>query len=218
VVQEIGHRLDPDPAQGLDVSFRPPADVQDGVVQIEARHRQIVTPGVVPAVPYDRDVRRPLPLVLTFALLAGCGGGTEPRQEARLPADPYELPEYDLERYRALIGTLKGTPVVVNFWGSWCPPCEDEAPHLATVAKEYEGRVQFLGVDIVDAREPAREFIRRYGWPYPSLFDPTAAIRDGLGYVGQPITLIYDREGRLVWDKTGTIDADELREQIENVL
>ena len=168
--------------------------------------------------PYDREVHRLLAILTASVLLMACSGGGEPAAEATLPADPHELPEYDLERYRALIETLEGTPVVVNFWGSWCPPCEDEAPHLATVSKEYEGEVQFLGVDIVDTREPAREFIRRYGWTYPSVFDPTAAIRDGLGYLGQPITLIYDRQGELVWDKTGTIDADELREQIENVL
>ena len=117
-------------------------------------------------------MRRLLVLVTASAVLAACAGEAEQRPEARLPADPYELPEYDLEGYRALIATLRGTPVVVNFWGSWCPPCEEEAPHLATLAKEYEGEVQFLGVDIVDAREPARDFIRRYGWPYPSLFDP----------------------------------------------
>jgi thiol-disulfide isomerase/thioredoxin len=169
-------------------------------------------------VPYDREVHRLLAVVTASMLLVACGGERDQAQEATLPSDPYELPDYDLERYRALIESLKGTPIVVNFWGSWCPPCEDEAPHLATVSKEYEGEVQFLGVDIVDARGPAREFIRRYGWPYPSLFDPPAAIRDGLGYVGQPITLIYDREGELVWDTTGTIDADVLREQIENVL
>ncbi len=168
--------------------------------------------------PYDRHVRRLLALLTASVLLVACAGRGEPAEQATLPADPYELPEYDLERYRLLIDSLKGTPVVVNFWGSWCPPCEEEAPHLATVSKEYEGEVQFLGVDIVDAREPAREFMRRYRWTYPSLFDPTAAIRDGLGYVGQPITLIYDRQGELAWDITGTIDADVLREQIENVL
>ena len=159
-------------------------------------------------------------LVLAIAVVAvSCGGsGGAPVGEARLPDDPAALPEYDLARYEALLATLHGTPVVVNFWGSWCPPCEEEAPHLAEVSREFAGRVQFLGVDILDAREPAREFIRRYGWEYPSLFDPRGAIRDGLGYVGQPITIVYDREGRIAWDKTGTIDADELRERVSAVL
>ena len=168
--------------------------------------------------PYHRDMRRVLLLFTATVLLAACSGGPEQPQQARLPGSPDELPAYDLDRYRALIETLEGTPVVVNFWGSWCLPCVEEAPHLAAVSKEHEGSVQFLGVDILDYREPAREFIRRYGWEYPSIFDPPAAIRDGLGYVGQPITLIYDREGELAWEVTGTIDAEILREQIANVL
>ena len=163
-------------------------------------------------------MRRVLLLLTATVLLAACSGRQEQPQEARLPSNPDELPAYDLERYRALIETLEGTPVIVNFWGSWCPPCEDEAPHLAAVSKEHEGAVQFLGVNMLDSLEPAREFIRRYGWEYPSIFDPFAVIRDGLGYVGQPITLIYDREGELVWNVTGTIDAETLREQIANVL
>ena len=163
-------------------------------------------------------MRRVLLLAMATTLLTACSGGPQQPQEARLPESPGELPTYDLERYRALIETLEGTPIVVNFWGSWCPPCEDEAPHLAAISKEHEAAVQFLGVNILDYREPARDFIRRYGWEYPSVFDPPAAIRDGLGYIGQPITLIYDREGELIWDVTGTIDAETLREQIDNVL
>ncbi len=168
-----------------------------------------------------------LALVLVAGLLGLLGwklahqeGGEllEDVAQNRRPAAPgFALPRLDTRGDLAL-SSLRGKVVLVNFWASWCPPCEDEAPHLAEVSEEYAGEVQFLGVDIVDAREPAREFIRRYGWGYPSVFDPSAAIRDGLGYVGQPITLVYDREGELAWDKTGTIDADELREQIENVL
>jgi thiol-disulfide isomerase/thioredoxin len=161
---------------------------------------------------------RRIALVLTLLVLSGCGGSGDGPVEASLPTDRLELPEFDEDGYRALIAKLEGTPIVVNFWGSWCPPCEEEAPHLAEVSKEYEGRVQFLGVDILDAREPAREFIERYDWPYPSIFDPTAAIRDGLGYIGQPITLVYDAGGVLVWERVGTISAEDLRREIDRVL
>jgi cytochrome c biogenesis protein CcmG/thiol:disulfide interchange protein DsbE len=135
-----------------------------------------------------------------------------------LPGDRLDLPTFDLPMYRALIDELRGTPVVVNFWGSWCPPCEDEAPGLARVSSEFDGRAQFVGVDILDARPPAREFIRRYGWQYPSVFDPTGAIRDGLGYVGQPITLVYDRNGELTFEWNGAIGEDLLRREITEVL
>ena len=137
---------------------------------------------------------------------------------ALLPEDRFALPQYDLEQYRLLLAELRGTPVVVNVWGSWCPPCRDEAPVLAEVSKEYEGRVQFLGIDILDDRPSARAFIREYDWPYPSIFDPQGAIRDGLGYVGQPVTLIYDRGGDLTFEWQGTITEELLRREIDKVL
>lgn len=155
-------------------------------------------------------------LVTAVLLLAACGGASS--SGTRLPADRLALPQVGLDGYREILRQLRGTPVVVNVWGSWCAPCIEEAPDLAEVAREFEGRVQFLGVDILDAREPARDFIRRFDWPYPSVFDPTGAIRDGLGYVGQPITLVYDRSGELAFEWNGAIDGERLRREIREVL
>jgi thiol-disulfide isomerase/thioredoxin len=179
------------------------------------------SPGVVPAVAYDRPVPTRLVLAsLAALLLMACGGGDRAPDRAGplLPEDRLALPQYDLETYHALISELEGTPVVANVWGSWCPPCEAEAPHLAEVSAEFEGQVQFLGIDILDGKEAARDFILKYDWQYPSIFDPTGAIRDGLGYVGQPITIVYDRRGNVAWDHTGAIAAEMLREQIRAVL
>ena len=164
---------------------------------------------------------RPAVSLVVVALLTACGGpGAAPAAGGGplLPEDRLALPQYDLDQYRAMIRELDGKPVVANIWGSWCPPCEAEAPHLAEVAEEFEGRVQFVGIDILDAREAARDFILKYDWQYPSVFDPTGAIRDGLGYIGQPVTIVYDAQGRVAWDHTGAIDAEMLREQIRAVL
>ena len=175
-------------------------------------------------------------LVLTALLLLGaaCGGDGSasdppPRstrevaarnaaEAALLPTDAVALPEFDLARYEELIGQLEGTPVLVNFWGSWCGPCRDEAPDLAAAHDEYGDRVQFIGVDILDARASAREFMREFGWTYPSLFDPPAAIRDGLGLLGQPVTLFYDADGELVDAWLGPIPADELELRLERLV
>lgn len=138
--------------------------------------------------------------------------------EALLPSDRLELPQYNLATFRTLLTELRGAPVVVNVWGSWCPPCMAEAPDLAAVSKEFEGRVQFLGIDILDEREAARDFILQYDWQYPHVFDPRGEIRDGLGYIGQPITLIYDRTGRLSTEWNGVIDAQRLRKGIRKVV
>jgi cytochrome c biogenesis protein CcmG/thiol:disulfide interchange protein DsbE len=164
-------------------------------------------------------MRRVTLVVTMLALLPACGGadGARPRGSL-LPGDPLALPEYDLATYRELIAEHRGTPVVVNFWGSWCVPCRAEAPHLATVSEELAGRVQFLGVDIADDRAGARAFIREFGWRYPSVFDPDEEIHNGLGLFGQPNTLIYDRSGAVVWQHTGAVDAKMLREHIDDVL
>ncbi len=124
----------------------------------------------------------------------------------------------DPATFRTLLEQLKGKPVVVNVWATWCPPCIEEAPHLAEVSDEYEGRVQFIGLDILDDRPAAAEFIREYGWIYPSIFDPTGRIRDELGYIGQPVTVIYDREGRLAFEHVGAVSAEMLRTEIAKVL
>ena len=115
-----------------------------------------------------------------------------------LPTDRYELPELSAASFRDLLGQLRGTPVVVNFWASWCGPCREEGPDLADAAREFGDRVQFLGVDIADDRANAQLFIRQFNWPYPSVFDPSEAIKSSFGFLGQPVTLFLDRDGEIV--------------------
>jgi thiol-disulfide isomerase/thioredoxin len=165
-------------------------------------------------------------LVPALLLVVACGRTSAPevmqqpdtRPAALLPKDRLELPEMGFEEFRTLLSQLRGMPVVVNVWGSWCPPCRIEAPDLSRVAREFEGRVQFLGVDILDDRRDARDFIQEFDWPYPSVFDPAGQIRDRLGYIGQPITVIYDVHGEIAFEWAGTITADLLRAEILKVL
>ena len=168
--------------------------------------------------------RRTHALVLALALLAGaCASDrtAEPVAGSRvrlLPEDRLALPEFDLAKYQALLEELRGTPVVVNFWASWCAPCRIEAPGLARLAEGFEEQVQFLGVNILDDRRSARDFILEFDWQYPSVFDPTGEIRDGLGYIGQPITVIYDGNGDKTFEWTGVVSEDQLRREIRKII
>lgn len=168
-------------------------------------------------------------VVSTFALVACSGGGAGDRptavptpavnatDAALLPTDVAALPAFDARRFDMLLGQLRGTPVLVNIWGSWCEPCRDEAPGLASAHERFGRDVQFLGVDILDARGSARDFIAEYGWRYPSVFDPPGAIRDALGLLGQPVTLLYDRDGDVIDRWVGPVPPDELDAALERV-
>jgi cytochrome c biogenesis protein CcmG/thiol:disulfide interchange protein DsbE len=153
-----------------------------------------------------------------WALLAAACGSNAPSTPARLPTDPTALPEFTLADFRHALGELRGTPVVVNVWASWCGPCREEAPLLAAAHRTYGDRVRFLGVDILDERGSARDFMHEFGWTYPSVYDPTGAIRDGLGLLGQPVTLFYDAEGSLVARWAGPLNRSALASNLRAIM
>jgi thiol-disulfide isomerase/thioredoxin len=162
---------------------------------------------------------------MTLALIAfACSTTSVPRGVGTstggplLPATPTALPEFDAARFHQLLAQLHGKPVVVNIWASWCGPCVVEAPGLARLAREYGTRVQFLGVDVLDQRSAAQAFIRMYGWTYPSVFDPIGAIRNDLGFVGQPVTLVFDATGKRTFAASGAVDESQLRKELNAVV
>ncbi len=157
---------------------------------------------------------------LAFALVAGaCSSpASNPSpQGSLLPSSPTSLPQFDPARFHQLLAQLRGKPVLINIWASWCGPCIAEAPGLARAARDYQGRIQFLGVDVLDQRGAALAFIRKYGWVYPSVFDPTGAIRNDLGFVGQPVTVVLDSSGRRVFTWSGALSESQLRKELDEV-
>ena len=108
-----------------------------------------------------------------------------------------------------------GSVLVVNFWGSWCPPCVAEAPYLVEAAAELEPEgVQFLGVNIRDAADPAKAFENRWGVTYPSLADEAGRVADqfvdyGLSPNDIPATIVIDAKHRVFSIWRGEIDDAE---------
>jgi cytochrome c biogenesis protein CcmG/thiol:disulfide interchange protein DsbE len=94
---------------------------------------------------------------------------------------------------------LRGFPVVINRWGSWCGPCRSEFPILSRQATEHGKRIAFLGIDFEDGRGPAEEFLREIPVPYPSYEDPDGDISASLDLPrGTPTTVFLDRRGKVV--------------------
>jgi thiol-disulfide isomerase/thioredoxin len=107
---------------------------------------------------------------------------------------------------------------VVNVWASWCGPCIFEAPELAAAAQTYKGVAQFVGVDIQDQLTPARAFIDKFGWTYPSMFDPAGKIRDSFGLLGVPDTMFFDANGVRTFTLSGPVTQEVLMNGIKGAL
>ncbi len=133
-----------------------------------------------------------------------------------LPRTVSELPGTDAEAFRSLLGDLRGTPVVVNLWASWCEPCEREMPMLSAAAVD-ERDVQFLGIDTLDSRSGAEAFIAEYAVPFPSLFDPDASVRTELGSFGLPVTVFFDADGNQVAKVDGELSQSTLDEHLGEI-
>lgn len=103
----------------------------------------------------------------------------------------------DVEDFRRRMRALRGYPVVVNVWGSWCGPCKHEFPYFQRAAMRTGKRVGFLGINIIDNTENAEAFLEEKPVPYPSLEDSDGKIaREAApGAKGAPITIFYDADG-----------------------
>lgn len=119
------------------------------------------------------------------------------------------------------LSDLRGKVVLINFWASWCKPCEQEAPFLETTWKFYEpmGKVIFLGVDWVDTEPDARIYMKKFGNTYPNGPDVGTRISQAFRTTGVPETYIIDANGILRYVKIGPFASiDEIKAIIDPLL
>lgn len=129
-----------------------------------------------------------------------------PPELARLYAGGDEILGGGGAEYRRLIESVRGYPIVVNNWASWCGPCRAEFPYFQQAAATHLDEVAFLGVDSEDSVDAAETFLRDNPLPYPSVEAPQKPdFQEWTGevLVGYPNTLFYDAEGELVHVKQG---------------
>lgn len=123
---------------------------------------------------------------------------------------------------RLSFSSYRGHVVVLNFWGSWCAPCREEAPALAVAARQYrQAGVAFLGVDERDTTASAEAFAHDFGITYPSVNDPGSVITLDFTAVvpiaGTPTTLVIDRTGHIAGAVFGTATYPELTAMLAKV-
>jgi cytochrome c biogenesis protein CcmG, thiol:disulfide interchange protein DsbE len=138
------------------------------------------------------------------------------------PAPAFSLERVDEPGTELALASLRGKPIVLNFWASWCVPCKGEAKLLEQTWQEYRARgVVFLGVDYHDVTSDARTFLERHGVTYPTVQDGSGSVADRYGVSAVPETYFIDRRGRLVGDHIiGTVvhHQDAFRRGVEAAL
>jgi cytochrome c biogenesis protein CcmG/thiol:disulfide interchange protein DsbE len=161
---------------------------------------------------------------LVALAIAGCGGSSggnpdshltpeqakaplpdAPPQLAAIRAQANQLLDGGSDAFDARLEQLRGTPVVVNKWASWCGPCRFEFPTFQSLAEKRGGEIAFLGVNSNDSDGSAQTFLSELPLPYPSYSDPDLHIAQDLGGPPQafPTTSFYDRSGKLVYTHAG---------------
>ncbi|MGH2954217.1 MAG: TlpA family protein disulfide reductase [Solirubrobacterales bacterium] len=112
---------------------------------------------------------------------------------------------------RLSLAELRGTPFVLNFWASWCIPCREEAPILATGWREHGPRgVLYLGLNMQDVTDDALDFIEEFDIRYPNVREPDKATAQAYGATGIPETYFVSRRGRVVGHVIGVVTEEQL--------
>jgi len=134
----------------------------------------------------------------------------------------HEAPNFTLELFDGntlTLSDLRGQPVVVNFWASWCPPCREEAPDVEKVWREQkDSGVVFVGVNVSDVRQDALDYIEEFDITYSNGPDPGKKIYDAYGVTGFPETFFVNRQGVVVRKYVGPLDQQTLAAFVKDLV
>ena len=182
-----------------------------------------------PAVRTGLDLRRlPRPYLLAAALVPillviSLGAVLLSRLPATSPtavgsmAPDFSLASLDGEPVR--LADLRGRPVIVNFWASWCGPCIEEVPLLREAAARHQADgLAVVGIVYRDRSEAAREFMARHGGTWAAAMDPGERVATAYGVVGPPETYFIARDGTIAARNIGQVTEATLDDQLAAII
>ena len=190
--------------------------------EAHATQEPVVSPPAVPS--SRRRLRRAVVVggaVVAAALIWKGPSSDRPTETSvgggRRPAAEFRLGRLDDPNRVVSLADFRGRPLVLNFWASWCGPCRKEMPAFESVARELEGRVEFLGVNAQDTRPGALDLVAKTGVRYPSVVDSGGTLMAAYGLRGLPNTAFISAEGELLDLHVGELDATDLRATIRRL-
>ena len=133
-----------------------------------------------------------------------------PAPLAAVHAQANELLDGGPKAFEERLAELKGYPVVVNKWGSWCGPCREEFPYFQAQALERGKQIAFLGVDVQESKAEAKTLLDEYPVTYPSYWDKDLKVSAVFnGVAATPATAYYDRKGKLAYLHQGVYSSEQ---------
>lgn len=148
-------------------------------------------------------------LAAAFVALLGYGMVLRDREQiVDVPAPDFVLTTFDGETLR--ISDLRGRPVILNFWASWCIECDKEMALLEATHRRYDGEVVFVGVDYLDTEAKGRAYLAQYDITYPNVPDRGGQVSADYRIRGVPETFFIDRDGLIQGVQIGPLDQPTL--------
>ena len=160
---------------------------------------------------------RPRTVTLSLLLLSACSSQSGPSVAAtNAPAPAFAEPL--VGGGTLTMASLQGKPVYLNFFATWCPPCNEEAPDVAAIAKEYAPQgLQVVGVDVLENESKAKQFVAQHHITYPAVVD-AGALRDAYQINGMPVHVFIDKNGIVKKIFTGELSKAEMTADVKEIL
>ena len=160
----------------------------------------------------------------TVYVVLGHSNGVVPvLANAQKPEVGYQAPHFaltGLDNQSYKVGGKREKPVILNFWASWCGPCQMEAPALQKFQEKYGQQVDLYGINATanDSPDSAMEFVKKYKLTFPIPMDVAGSVSDRYRIMAFPTTFIVDRQGVIRKKIIGTVDAATLERELKQLL
>jgi len=137
------------------------------------------------------------------------------------PTKGETAPDFRLETLDGQVVTLsdfQGKPVMLNFWASWCGPCQMEIPYMVTAYTDVDDQFEIVAVNIQESSDDVQEFVDSVGMTFPVLLDSDASVAMGYSIRGIPTSYFLDSDGVVVAIHEGTLSEDQLQSYLDMII
>jgi thiol-disulfide isomerase/thioredoxin len=142
---------------------------------------------------------------------------TEQAPKADYLAPPFTLKGLDGVEYT--VGGPRAKPVMINFWASWCEPCQQEAPELVNLYNKYKDQFDLYAVNVTqgDKLVNVKKFVKDYEYPFPVLLDPKGEISESYRFLFIPTSFLVDKNG-VIREVVNSLPPEELEKKIKKLI